>query len=97
MTRAQAFRRLKWLSFAHSAVYLGLLVFWAIPDRQPIQAFFGWGHGLGWILISLLIIVAVRKRVVPLWLAVTVAVIGAIGPFAGSIGFVVEERRRRRV
>ena len=27
-------------------------------------------------------------RVIPLWLGVTVAVIGAVGPFAGSVGFV---------
>jgi hypothetical protein len=31
-----------------------------------------------------------------MWLAVTVAVIGGIGPFAGSVGFVIEDRRRRR-
>ncbi|MDP9378276.1 MAG: hypothetical protein M3P40_12045 [Actinomycetota bacterium] len=96
MSSALTFRGLKWLSFAHSAVYLGLLIFWAIPERQPIQAFFGWSHGIGWIVISLLVIVAVRHRVLPLWLAVTVAVIGAIGPFAGSIGFVWEEHRRNR-
>jgi len=35
----------------------------------------------------------VRRSVIPLWLGVTVAVIGGVGPFAGSAGFVVEERR----
>jgi hypothetical protein len=34
--------------------------------------------------------------VIPFWLAVTVAVLGGLGPFAGSIGFVVAERRRVR-
>ena len=43
--------------------------------------------------MSLLCIVAVRLRVIPLWLAVMVAVVGGIGPFAGSIGFIVCERR----
>ena len=56
---------------------------------------FGWAHGLGWIAMSLLCIDAVRRRVIPLWLAVTVAIIGGIGPFAGSAGFIIEERRRR--
>ena len=42
--------------------------------------------------MSLLCIDAVRRRVIPLWLAVMVAMIGGIGPFAGSAGFVVEER-----
>ncbi len=88
------FSTLKYLSFTHSAIYLGLLAFWAIPGEQAAEAVFGWGHGVGWIVISLLCVAAVRVRVIPLWLAVTVAVIGGIGPFAGSIGFVVEERRR---
>jgi hypothetical protein len=46
-----------------------------------------------WIGVSLLCIEAVRRRVIPLWLAVMVAVVGGVGPFAGSIGFVVCERR----
>ena len=33
-------------------------------------------------------------RVIPLWLAGTVAIIGGVGPFAGSAGFVIEDRRR---
>lgn len=97
MSRLLTFQRLKWLSFTHSAVYVGLLVFWAIPGEQAVQPAFGWGHGVGWIVISLLVIAAVRWRVVPLWLAVMVAVVGGIGPFAGSIGFVVEQRRRDRL
>ena len=36
-----------------------------------------------------------RRRIIPLWLGVTVAVVGGLGPFAGSAGFVVQERRRR--
>ena len=43
--------------------------------------------------MSLLCIDAARRHVIPFWLAVTVAVIGGLGPFAGSIGFVVAERR----
>jgi hypothetical protein len=43
--------------------------------------------------MSLLCLAAVRLRVIPLWLAVMVAVIGGVGPFAGSVGFVVCERR----
>ena len=95
MTRLLTFNRLKWLSFAHSAVYLGLLTFWLVPGEQAVQAFFGWSHGLGWIAMSVLVIAAVRLRVLPLWLAVMVAVVGGVGPFAGSAAFVVEERRRQ--
>lgn len=96
MSEVLTFQRLKWLSFTHSGLYLGLLLFWAIPGEQAVEPAFGWGHGIGWIVISLLVLAAVRRRVVPLWLAVMVAVIGGIGPFAGSIAFVVEQRRRER-
>ena len=88
------FTRLKYLSFTHSAVYVTLLVLAVL--NQPAKLYFGWAHGIGWICISLLCIAAVRRRVIPLWLGVTVVVIGGLGPFAGSAGFVVEERRRRR-
>jgi hypothetical protein len=88
------FTRLKYLSFAHSAVYVTLLVLAVLDD--PAKLYFGWAHGIGWILISLLCIAAVRTRVIPLWLAVTVVVIGGLGPFAGSAGFVYQERRKRR-
>ena len=88
------FERLKYLSFAHSAIYLTLLAL-AIADH-PAKTVFGWAHGVGWIVISLLCVDAVRRRVLPLWLGLMVAVVGGLGPFAGSAGFVFEERRRRR-
>ena len=88
------FTRLKYLSFAHSAVYLTLIVL-AIAGN-PAKLYFGWAHGIGWIVISLLCIAAVRLRVLPLWLAGTVVIIGGLGPFAGSAGFVYHERRVRR-
>ena len=90
------FATLKYLSFAHSAIYACLLVAWVTPGAADAERVFGWGHGVGWIAISLLCIAAVRLRVIPLWLAVTVAVIGGVGPFAGSVGFILEDRRRRR-
>ena len=91
--RLVTFERLKALSFTHSAVYLGLLVVWLAPGMAEAEAVFGWLHGVGWIVMSLLVILGVRMRVLSLWLAVLVAVIGGIGPFAGSAGFLVEERR----
>ena len=88
------FTRLKYLSFTHSAVYVTLLVLAIL--NEPAKLYFGWAHGIGWIVISLLCIDAVRRRVLPLWLAVTVVVIGGLGPFAGSAGFIYYERRLRR-
>lgn len=91
------FRRLELASFAHSAVYLGLLVCaFALGGPQPETFILGLSHGVIWILMSLLCIAAAARRVIPFWLAVTVAVIGGLGPFAGSVGFVVADRRRRQ-
>ena len=90
-----SFEQLKYLSFAHSAIYLTLLTVWIVPGLAGAERVLGWSHGIGWIAMSLLCIDAVRRRVIPLWLGVTVAIIGGVGPFAGSAGFVVHERRRR--
>ena len=90
------FEQLKYLSFAHSAVYMTLLVVWLVPGLAGPELVFGWAHGLGWILMSVLCIAAVGRRVIPLWLGVMVAVIGGVGPFAGTIGFIYAERRQQR-
>jgi uncharacterized membrane protein len=92
-----SFRLLEAMSFTASAVYAGLLLFWLGPDVPTATTVLGWSHGLLWIALSLLAIVAARRGTIPFWLAVTVAVVGGVGPFAGTVGFVVESRRRGRV
>ncbi len=90
------FRRLETASFIHSAVYLALLLCaFVLGSPEPITFILGMTHGLVWICMSLLCIVAARRRIIPFWLAVTVAVLGGLGPFAGSAGFLYTERRNR--
>ncbi len=91
-----SFRLLEALSFAASAIFTGLLVFWLGPDVPAATMALGWAHGLLWIAMSGLCLVAVRRGTIPFWLAVTVAVIGGVGPFAGTVGFLVESRRQGR-
>jgi hypothetical protein len=92
--KAITFNRLEVASFTHSAVYLALLVCaFALGNPQPETFVLGLAHGLIWIGMSLVCIAAARARIIPFWLAVTVAVLGGLGPFAGSIGFVLESRR----
>lgn len=91
-----SFRLLEVLSLTHSLVYAGLLVFFIGPENATATRILGWTHGWMWIGMSLLSIVAARRRTIPFWLAVVVAVVGGLGPFAGSLGFLIEERRRRR-
>jgi hypothetical protein len=91
-----SFRLLETLSFTASAIYAGLLLFWLGPQAPAATLVLGWSHGLLWIALSILSLVAVRRGTIPFWLAVTVAVVGGVGPFAGTVGFVVESRRRAR-
>jgi hypothetical protein len=91
--RPPSFRTLKYLSFTHSGIYTCLLVAWLVPGLHRAEMVFGWLHGVGWIVMSLLCIDAVRRRTIPLWLGVMVAVVGGVGPFAGTVGFVYAERR----
>lgn len=95
VARALAFERLQWVSFAHSVVYLCLLVCaFALGNPQPATFILGLAHGVLWIAMSLACIAAARLRIVPLRLAVAVAVLGGIGPFFGSYEFVRQRRRR---
>jgi hypothetical protein len=97
MTRVVTLGRLEVASFIHSGVYIALLVCaFALGKPEPATFVLGLTHGLMWIGMSLVCIAAARARIIPFWLAVTVAVLGGLGPFCGSIGFVVESRRRRR-
>ena len=97
MSRVVTLGRLEVVSFTHSAVYLALLVCaFALGNPEPETFVLGLTHGLMWIGMSLVCIAAARARIIPFWLAVTVAVLGGLGPFAGTIGFVIESRRRGR-
>ena len=89
------FKRLKWTSFTHSCIYLGLLACaFAVGKPEPLTFALGLTHGLLWIFMSLACIAAARLRIVSLRLAVAVAVLGGIGPFFGSYEFIREERSR---
>src|SRR4051812_28963356 len=91
--KRMSFRTLKYLSFTHSAIYTALLVLAITGAADGAKYALGWAHGVGWIVMSLLCIDAVRRHVIPLWLGVMVAVVGGVGPFAGSLGFIYAERR----
>src|SRR4051794_41470746 len=89
------FKRLEVLSFCHSAVYLALLTVWLVPGLHGAEMVLGWCHGIGWIVMATLAIVSSRAGVISFRLAVLVAVVGGIGPFAGTAGVVSEPRHPR--
>ena len=86
--------RLKRASFLHSAIYVVLLTVWLVPGLHGLEFVFGLSHGVGWIVMSLACLAAVRLRVISLRLAVAVVVLGGVGPFFGTAEFVREGRRR---
>ena len=89
------FGRLKRLSFTHSAIYAGLLTVWLVPGLHSAEFVLGMAHGIGWIIMCCLSLVALKRGTINMRLAVAVAVIGGIGPFVGSAEFVLQERRNR--
>ena len=96
--RIVTLRRLELVSFTHSCVYTALLICaFVLHKPEPATFILGLAHGVMWIGMSLLCITATRWRVIPFWLAVCVAVLGGLGPFFGSLGFIYEFRRRRQL
>ncbi len=94
-TRTVTLHRLEAVSLFHSCIYLALLICaFVLGNPEPETFILGLSHGLLWIGMSLVCIAAVRWRILPFWLAVTVAVLGGLGPFFGSAGFLYEARRR---
>jgi hypothetical protein len=94
-SRVVTFGRLEIVSFTHSCIYTALLVAaFALHNPQPVTTILGFAHGIIWIGMSLICIAAARLKVIPYWLAVSVAVLGGIGPFFGTFGFIAESRRR---
>jgi hypothetical protein len=95
--RLVTFGRLEVASFFHSTIYLSLLACaFVLHNPEPETFILGLAHGVIWIVMSLVCIAAARARIIPFWLAVNVAVLGGLGPFCGSAGFVIEQRRRAR-
>ncbi|GAC1440127.1 MAG: hypothetical protein NVSMB51_19000 [Solirubrobacteraceae bacterium] len=92
-----SFTTLKRVSFLHSAIYLALLLCaFAAGNPEPATFLLGLGHGVLWIGMSAACLAAVKRRIVPLRLAVAVAVLGGIGPFFGSAEFIRTERLQAR-
>jgi hypothetical protein len=92
------FTRLERVSFCHSLVYLALLIVaFGLHNPQPATFILGMSHGLLWIAMSLVCLTAARLRIIPLRIAVAVAVLGGIAPFFGSAEFIRESRRRAHV
>ena len=80
------------VSFLELAVFAGLLVVWAIPGLERPTFFFGLAHGIGYIVLCLLLWIAILKREAPFWLFA--ATLTPVGPVGSVIGIAWIDRRQ---
>ena len=83
----------KRMSLLELAVFAGLLVVWLAPGLERATFFFGLSHGIGFIVLCLMIWVAVLRREAPFWLLA--AALTPVGPVGSTIGISYIERRER--
>jgi uncharacterized membrane protein len=89
------FQAVRLYSLAEVCVFAALLVV-AIGDLgEGAEQILGWTHGVGWILLCLLVAYGARRGVFP-WplLAATVSPLGPVGSTAG-LEFLARRSRRR--
>jgi hypothetical protein len=97
LRRILGFRVLMIASFTHSILFTGLLLCaFVLGKPEPVTFVFGITHGIMWIVMCVACGVAAKLGTVPVTTAVTVIVLGAAGPYLGSIDFVREARSRRQ-
>ena len=98
LARILGFRVLMVASFVHSVLFTGLLICaFLLGKPEPVTFVFGFTHGVLWLVMCVACGFAARLGTVPATTAVTVIVLGAAGPYFGTIDFVREERSRRRM
>jgi hypothetical protein len=81
----------KYASWVELALFATLLVFWLLPGFEHETFIFGLSHGIGYIALCLLILLAVVKREAP-WPLLAASLTPA-GPLGTVIGVELIERR----
>jgi hypothetical protein len=85
------FRWVKLASWLESGLFCALLFFWLAPGYEHQTSIFGLAHGLGYIVLCLLIMAAIIRREVP-W-PLLAATLTPVGPFGSVVGVELIERR----
>jgi hypothetical protein len=85
------FRWVKIVSWFESGLFTTLLFFWIAPGYGSETGLFGLLHGVGYLGLCALILVAVLRREAP-W-PLLAATLTPIGPFGTVIGIELIERR----
>jgi hypothetical protein len=81
-------KRLSWIELA---IFTGLIVFWLLPGFETETMLFGWGHGLGFVALCVVIWIACVRREAPYTLLA--ATLTPVGPVGSVIGIELIERK----
>jgi hypothetical protein len=81
----------KWASYVELALFAALLFFWIAPGYEGQTSLFGLSHGIGFIVLCLLIWIAVLRHEAPYTLLA--ATLTPAGPVGSVIGIAWIERR----
>jgi hypothetical protein len=82
-------------SLAEVCVFASLLVVAIGGYSESAEAALGWTHGIGWIVLCLLVAYGCRRGTFP-W-PLLAATVSPLGPVGASIALELLARRRRRV
>ena len=82
-------------SVIHSVLFTGLMVCaFLLGKPQPATFFFGFTHGVMYMIMTAACIVAARLRIVSVTTALIVVIVGLFGPYFGAYEFLRSERQR---
>ena len=74
-------------------LFTGLVVVWLGELSDDAKTVLGWCHGVGWILLCLLVYAGCVRKVFPWWLLA--ASVSPLGPVGSSLGIEYLARRTR--
>lgn len=81
-------KRISWIELA---IFAALIAFWVLPDFEMETMAFGWMHGIGFIVLCIVLWIACVKREAPYTLLA--ATLTPVGPLGSVIGIELIERR----
>ena len=86
------FQAIRLYSAFECALFASLLVVWIGKIDEDAEFVLGLSHGIGWILLCLLVYWGCVRHAFP-WLLLA-ATVSPLGPVGSSIGFEIVKRRR---
>ena len=87
------FQAVRLYSLFECALFASLLVVWIGHIDEQAEFVLGLSHGIGWILLCVVVAIGCRRRVFPWWLLG--ASVSPVGPLGSTIGLELLARRGR--